>query len=100
MFLHIGENITIFKEDIVTIIDRKTLEDSKSTRQFIENMIEDGYLCNDPMEDAKTYILTCARKKNGRNKRTDKGYGLYVSNISSMTLFRRSKSRESGLEVK
>ncbi|HHV38156.1 MAG TPA: DUF370 domain-containing protein [Tepidimicrobium sp.] len=85
MSIHIGENITIFKEDIIAIIDRKTVETSINMKRFIDNMIKDGNLRNNNIENARTYILTYA------NKTDNKKYNLYLSNISSITLFKRAK---------
>lgn len=82
MFLHIGDNISIYKDDIVTILDKKTVDKSKKTREFINLMIESGLLFNNNNKnnDIKTYLVT---------KDNNKGYKLYTSNISSMTLFNR-----------
>jgi hypothetical protein len=86
MFLHIGGDDYIFKDDIVVILDRKTVNSSKDTSRLIEKMIKDGLLKNQKIDDAKTYIITC---KKGR-KRSKKQYYLYMSNISSSTLLYRN----------
>ena len=86
MFLHIGGDDYIFKDDIVVILDRKTVNSSKDTSRLIEKMIKDGLLKNQKIDDAKTYIITC---KKGR-KRSKKQCYLYMSNISSSTLLYRN----------
>lgn len=86
MFLHIGENVTILGQDIIAIIDKKTIESSVNTKKFIDKMIKDGCLCNN-IDNVKSYVLTSSKK-------TIKEYGLYMSNISSSTLSKRSKIQE------
>lgn len=81
MFLHIGENIALLGEHIIAIIDKETIEKSEDSINFIDDMIDDGCLCND-VDDIRTYIIT----SNGRRKK------LYTSNISSTTLSKRNNS--------
>lgn len=88
MFLHLGKDITILEKDIIAIIDKKTIENSKNTQKFIDMMKRDGYLYNN-IDNAKTYILAYGKR----------GYCLYMSNISSITLSKRNKNIETGLEV-
>ena len=91
MFLHIGENICVRKKDIVAIIDRKAVDSSKDTKIFIENMIKDNRLYNKNVNDIKTYIITCVKKMDRKNKAYIKEYCLYTSSISSITLSNRKK---------
>ena len=91
MFLHIGENITIQKKDIVAIIDKKTVEKSEDTKIFIENMIKNGFLYNDNRDNIKTYIITCVGKRDRKNRRYTRKYTLYTSSISSTTLSNRKE---------
>jgi len=91
MFLHIGGDNYILKDDIVAILDKKTVNSSKDTSKLIEKMIRDGLLKNEKIDDAKTYIITC---KKGRNKRSKRHYYLYMSNISSSTLLYRNNRRK------
>jgi len=44
MFLHIGGDDYVFKDDIVAILDVKTVNSSKDTSRLIEKMIRDGLL--------------------------------------------------------
>ncbi len=77
MFIHIGNNNTIAEKDIITILDKKTVDSSEITKEFINNLIEDGLLLNSNIDNIKTYIIVCN--------------GLYTSNISSTALYKRSK---------
>ena len=42
MFIHIGDNISILKKDIILILDKSTIRKSKTSKTFIESLIEDG----------------------------------------------------------
>ncbi len=37
MFVHIGNNNTVLTEEIITILDKDTVESSKVTRDFVES---------------------------------------------------------------
>ncbi|HFL3828502.1 TPA: hypothetical protein ACG3RW_003861 [Clostridioides difficile] len=91
MFLHIGKNITIQKKDIVAIIDKKTADKSQDTKMFIGNMIRDGFLYNDNIDNIKTYIITCVEKIDRKNRKCTRKYTLYTSSISSTTLSNRKE---------
>ncbi len=91
MFLHIGGDNYVLKEDIIAILDKNVVENSKEASMFIENMIRNGLLKNEKMDDVKTYIITC---KKDRNNKLKKQHYLYMSNISSSTLLRRNNSRK------
>ncbi|NLJ78196.1 MAG: hypothetical protein GX329_02430 [Tissierellia bacterium] len=93
MSIHIGENISIFKEDIIAIIDRKTVETSKDMRRFVDIMIGNGNVCNNNIEDAKTYILAYENRRKSDGT-TDGKCNLYLSNISSITLSRRGNNKK------
>lgn len=99
MFLHIGENIAILKKDIIAIIDKDSLDNSKEVKNAIQNLIDNDYLVNKNIEDIKTYIITCIEKKPRRNRKYKKEYALYGSSVSSTTLFKRNKDIENRLEV-
>lgn len=77
MFIHIGSNNTIAEKDLIAILDKKAVDSSEITKEFIDNLIEDGFLLNSNIDDIKTYIIV-------RD-------GLYTSNISSTALYKRSK---------
>lgn len=89
MFLHIGKDIALLREDIIAIIDKETLEESGDSLSFIENLIDNDCLEND-IDNARSYIITNDNKEDR----------LYTSNISSKTLFKRNNGIKTGLEVK
>lgn len=79
MILHIGNNISILKTEILAILDNKTVEKSDYNKELVKKLIEDGRLKEKIGEDIKSYIIT---SKKGR-------LNLYISNISSNTLLNR-----------
>lgn len=79
MILHIGNNITIIKNDILTILNRETIEESDCNKSLIDKLIQNGKLKNQIHEDIKSYIISL---KDGE-------ISLYISNISSNTLLKR-----------
>lgn len=90
MFLHIGENIAIQKKDIIAIIDKESINNSKDMNAFMENLTKNGHIYNNNT-DIKTYIITCVKKLDRRNRRYIEEYCLYTSNISSTTLCNRNE---------
>lgn len=78
MFLHIGENISVYKDDIVAILDKKTIDESKETKKNLESMSRMNVLSNE--DNIKTYIIALDNNKE---------YSLYTSSISSITLLNR-----------
>lgn len=99
MFLHIGNNINILLKDIVAIIDKNSLENSKDNNRYIKNLLKDEFLINGNRDDIKTYIITCSSDNPRRKKKSRKKHFIYTSNISSTTLMKRNKSIETRLEV-
>lgn len=79
MFLHIGENTSVHKDDIIAILDKKTIDKSKETRLFIDGMTRKNKPANE--DHIKTYIIAADSG--------EKEYGLYTSSISSITLLNR-----------
>lgn len=89
MFLHIGKDVALFQDDIIAIIDRKTIEESGCSMDFVEDMIDNNRLYNH-VDNVRTYIIT---NNNGNDR-------LYTSNISATTLSKRNNGIKTGLEVK
>ena len=79
MILHIGNNISILKKDILIVLDHNTVESSDYNKIFIKKLIDDGRLKEKIGVDIKSYIITF--KMGSLN--------LYISNISSNTLLNR-----------
>ncbi len=78
--MHIGESNYIFKDDIIAILDRKCLESTSLSKEFIHGAIEDNCLIGKLDSSIKTYILVSQYNK----------IIIYTSAISSKALAKRS----------
>lgn len=77
MIIHIGENISLFKEDIISIFDVDSINKSD-----INKILLNKKSVNKISDEIKSYILV----NNNKEGKTD----LYVSSISSESLMKRS----------
>lgn|SRR5690625_2447403 len=92
MMIYIGNNISIFIEDIVAILDARSVLDSKENKSFINKLIDKGCLVNKLDKEVKTYIICLDRKKNNINGK--RRFKLYMSNILSTSLLKRINIKE------
>ena len=79
MYLHIGNNVIMKREDIIGIFDLKAIKKSKNCKKFFEKLEENNNIIN--ISEGIEESLVLAMKKNKL-----KGY---ISNISSGTLGKR-----------
>lgn len=82
MYLHLGQDTVVRHEDIIAICDIESSSVSKITRKFLETAEKEKRVVNVTSELPKSFIV-CA----GRNSR---GATVYISQISSTTLLKRS----------
>lgn len=80
MFLHMGRNIITKSGDIIGIFDIETSTISNITRSFLYKCQKSGNVINVSEKMPKSFIL-CGNKKKSR---------IYISQISTSTLFKRS----------
>lgn len=78
MYLHIGKDEMIKKENILFILDYKNLKEDKIFQDFIQNIPKENKM-DISGENPKSIIIT---KENEKIK-------VYISNISSNTLASR-----------
>ncbi|HEY4543999.1 MAG TPA: hypothetical protein VIG40_05080 [Tissierellaceae bacterium] len=76
MIIHIGENISLFKEDIISIFDVDSINKSDINKALLNKKA-----INKITDEIKSYILV-----DNKDGKTD----LYVSGISSESLMKRS----------
>ena len=86
MFIHLGQDTVVKKEDIIGIFDLDTATVSKRTRDFLSKAEKAGKVINVSYELPKSFIIC---------QGTDKKQIIYISQLSSATLLKRS---ESGIE--
>ena len=80
MYLHVGKEIILKTEDIIGIFDLDTATVSKRTRDYLSKAEKAGEVINVTTELPKSFIV-CKEKKGKR---------IYISQISSSTLEKRS----------
>lgn len=82
MFLHLGNDIYIFEKDIVMLGNLDTATVSKYTKLYLEKCEKDGAVETVCTDIPKTFVIV---RKKGKDK-------VYLTNISSTTLLKRSAS--------
>ncbi len=82
MYLHIGKEMIIKTDDIVGIFDLDTATISKATRNYLSAAEKSGDVINVTNELPKSFIV--CKESDGKRK-------IYISQISSSTLNKRSE---------
>lgn len=83
MYLHLGGGVIVPKESIIGIFDLDISSQSHRTREFLAKSERDGRVVSITEELPRSFVLVNERDKNT----------VYLSQLSSATLFRRSGSR-------
>ncbi|MCW2278286.1 extracellular matrix regulator RemB [Heliophilum fasciatum] len=79
MFLHLGSDVVVPKDDIVVIIDLESAAQANTTQEFIKSFDQSGKVKNiAETGKEKSFIVTRHRA--------------YISPISSMTLMKRGNN--------
>ena len=81
MYVHLGVDSLVKDEDIIGIFDLDSTTVSKHTRKFLNEAEKQKKVINVSFELPKSFIL-CGKKKNTL---------VYISQLSSSTLYKRSK---------
>jgi extracellular matrix regulatory protein B len=81
MFLHLGENVVVPVKDIIGIFDIESTMYSADTIQFLRMAEEDGFVERITKDKPKSFIIAEVNKKSK----------VYLSPISSSTLFKRAE---------
>ena len=82
MFIHLGQDTVVPKSEVIGIFDLESTTVSKKTRKFLEISEKKGEVINVSYELPKSFILCCDKNKKRK---------LYISQLSSTTLKKRSK---------
>ena len=81
MYVHLGVDSLVKDEDIIGIFDLDSTTVSKHTRKFLNEAEKQKKVINVSFELPKSFVL-CGKKKNAL---------VYISQLSSSTLYKRSK---------
>lgn len=82
MYLHLGQDIVIKTDEVLGIFDLDTSTIAKSTRDYLAMAEKQGRVVNVSMELPKSFVV-CSQKEDGVT--------VYISQISSGTLLKRTK---------
>ena len=82
MYLHIGKDIILKKEEIIGIFNIESIAETKEYKIIIDKLKEERQIQDISKEDQKTLILY---------KKNDNLYGI-ISNISSNSIGKRNKN--------
>ncbi|WP_053955130.1 extracellular matrix regulator RemB [Inediibacterium massiliense] len=90
MFLHLGKDIVIPIQNIISIIDADSIQKSKYSKEFFKTAEEEGFVIKISDEKIKSYVITeeVQIKRKGMEKIVKTI--IYYSPISSITLQKRS----------
>ena len=81
MYVHLGVDSVVKEDDIIGIFDLDSTTVSKHTRKFLNEAEKQKQVINVSFELPKSFVL-CGKKKNTL---------VYISQLSSSTLYKRSK---------
>ena len=81
--MHLGQDTVVRTDEIVGIFDLDTSTVSKRTREFLTKAQKAGQVVNVSMELPKSFVLCAQPGRKG-------GHTLYISQISSATLLKRT----------
>lgn len=85
MFIHLGQEWIVNEKDVIGIFDIENTTISKNTRHFLAKSEKRKEVTTVSYELPKSFIV-CSDKKN-KNK-------VFISQISSSTLEKRTKSKD------
>ena len=88
MYLHLGNDIAVRKQEIVAIFDLDNTSQSALTRRYLSAAEKSGSVVNAAGDELPKSFVVCARE----GQQT-----VYLSQLNSSTLLRRSES--TGLEA-
>ena len=83
MYLHLGQNTVVDTEQLLGVFDLDNSTVSKHTRDFLARAQKEGRVVNVSMELPKSFVVY----------RDKEGETVYLSQLSSATLLRRSQER-------
>lgn len=80
MYLHLGNNTIVRKDDIIGIFDLDASTISYKTREFLSNAEKNGMVINVSQELPKSFVVC----------RENNGCKIYICQLSPVTLIKRA----------
>lgn len=85
MYIHLGGDVSVNQKDIVGIFDLDTATVSKHTRNYLADAEKQGDVVNVTYELPKSFVVC-------RDHRRKSGRVVYISQLSTATLLKRTDS--------
>lgn len=85
MFIHLGGDVTVNSKEIIGIFDLDTSTVSKHTRNYLSAAEKNGDVVNVTFELPKSFVVC-------RDARRPSGQVVYISQLSTATLYKRTDS--------
>ncbi|HCJ59020.1 hypothetical protein SDC9_133823 [bioreactor metagenome] len=80
MFIHLGGDVVVPLKDIIAIMDIESSSVSQNTKEFLQTADDEDFIIKISKDSPKSFILS------ERDNKTV----IYLSPISSVTLYKRS----------
>lgn len=80
MFLHLGNNVSVFKKNVIAILDIENSSTSKITKEYLSNAGKSGWVITCSYDMPKSFVITLDEDFSER---------VYISSISAGTLRKR-----------
>ena len=87
MYLHLGNSYVVRKSDVLAVFDLDNSSQSILTRKFLASAEKAGQVVNAAEDELPKSFVVC---------KTEKGQRVYLSQLNSSTLLKRSAGK--GLE--
>ena len=84
MFLHIGNDVVVRREDIIAVFDMDNTTIAKSSRDFLTNAQKNKDVIDICEDLPKSYVVTNC---DGKTR-------VYISSVASQTIYKRSQSNK------
>ena len=88
MYIHLGQETVVKKQDIIGIFDLDTATVSRHTRKYLNLSEKNGDVVYITNELPKSFIVCATPKKKDKK--------IYISQISSVTLLKRNEFLKKG----
>ena len=85
MYLHLGQNVAVKKQEIIGIFDLDTCTVKKTTKKYLNNAEKEKRLTNVSFELPKSFVV-CKNDLSDLNK-------IFVSPLATSTLIKRNEMR-------
>ena len=80
MILHLGNDVSVLKRDVVAILDIENSSTSKITKEYLANAGRSGWVVTCSYDMPKSFVIALDDNLSER---------LYISSISAKTLIKR-----------